>query len=93
MAASMHNPASDLLAAAVVAMRKKAGFNQRQLAAALGREQNLIARIETGQRRLDLVEWVQICRACGIDPQSTVATLVRDIVPLVPKKRPKRSES
>ena len=92
MAASMHNPASDLLAAAVVAMRKKAGFNQRQLAAALGREQNLVARIETGQRRLDLVEWVQICRACGVDPATTVTALVKDIAPLVPKKRAKRPD-
>lgn len=86
----MHNAASDALAAAVVALRKAAGFNQRQLAAALGREQNLIARIETGQRRLDLVEWVGICRACGVDPEVEVAKLVKAISPLVPRKRPKR---
>ena len=91
MVASMHNAASDALAAAVVEMRKAAGLNQRQLAAALGREHNLVARIETGQRRLDLVDWISICRACGADPETEVAKLVRKISPLVTKKRSKHS--
>jgi transcriptional regulator with XRE-family HTH domain len=85
--ASMFTPASDVLAAAVAKMRKDAGLTQRQLADALGREQNLVARIETSQRRIDLVEWVSICRACGTDPEVEITRLVRAIVGLVPQKR------
>lgn len=89
MVASMFGPAADALAAAVVAMRKRTGMTQRDLAAALGREQNYIARIEQGQRRVDLVEWVQICRALGEDPEAEIAALVKRISPLVPQRRPR----
>ncbi|MGD0140173.1 MAG: helix-turn-helix transcriptional regulator [Tepidisphaeraceae bacterium] len=68
-------------------LRKGAGLTQRQLAEALGRKQNLIGRIETGQRRIDLIEWVGICRACKVDPEVEIAKLVRQIKPLVPQRR------
>jgi transcriptional regulator with XRE-family HTH domain len=87
MVASMFTAAHDALVARAVELRKEAGLNQRQLAASLGREQNFIGRIETGQRRLDLVEWVEICRACGVDPETEIARLVRRISSLVPQKR------
>jgi hypothetical protein len=58
----------------------------RQLAAALGREQNFIGRIETGQRRIDLVEWVAISRACKVDPETEIARLIRQIAMLVPQR-------
>ena len=90
MPASMFTPASDALAAAVADLRRRAGLTQRGLAAALGREQNLVARIEQGQRRVDLVEWVQICRACGADPEAEVAALVRRIAGMVPQRNRRR---
>jgi transcriptional regulator with XRE-family HTH domain len=90
MPASMHNPAADLLARTVVELRTASGLNQRELAAALGREQNFVARIETGQRRVDLIEWIQLLRALGADPEQEIARIVRQVAPLVPrrKKRP-----
>jgi transcriptional regulator with XRE-family HTH domain len=87
MPASMHNPAADLLANTVVELRKRAGMNQRELAAALGREQNYVARIETGQRRLDLIEWVQILWALGAEPEREVIGIIRQVSPLVPKTK------
>jgi transcriptional regulator with XRE-family HTH domain len=70
-----------------MAMRKKAGMTQRDLADAVGREQNFIARIETGQRRVDLVEFVIICRACGADAAPETASLVRKIGEMLPRRR------
>jgi len=61
----------------IVKMRKKAGLNQRQLAARLGREQNLIGRLEKGERRLDVIEFYWLCRACGINPQSVARRLFK----------------
>jgi transcriptional regulator with XRE-family HTH domain len=87
MVASMFTAAHDALVAAVVRLRKGAGLTQRQLAEALGREQNLVGRIETGQRRIDLIEWVAICRVCKVDPEVEIAHLVRQIKPLVPQRR------
>ena len=89
MTSSMHNSASDLLAKTVIELRKSAGLNQRELAAALGREHSYIGRIETGQRRIDLVEWVQILRALKVEPEQGIAKIVSRLLPMVqnPKKR------
>jgi transcriptional regulator with XRE-family HTH domain len=87
MVASMFTAAHQQLASAVVDMRKRAGLNQRELATLLGREHNYVARIETGQRRVDLVELIQICRACGTDPAKEIATLVSNFSESVPRQR------
>lgn len=85
----MFTPAHAALAAAVAELRKGAGLTQRQLADAVGREQSYVGRIETGQRRVDLVEWVALCPACGADPEREVARLVKHVAALVPQ-RPRR---
>ena len=89
MAASVFTSAYEQLVAALVAMRKQAGLSQRDLAALVGREQNYIGRIETRQRRIDLVEMIQICRACGVDPEAEIARVVGRIVSSVPHRRRK----
>jgi transcriptional regulator with XRE-family HTH domain len=73
-------------------MRQRAGMTQRQLAEAVGREQNYVARIETGQRRVDLIELLQICRACGLEPEEEVAKLARKLARLMPPKRSVRGQ-
>ena len=91
----MFTAAHDALVASVVRLLHRANMTQRELAHALGREHNLIGRIETGQRRIDLIEWVSICRACGADPESETVRLIRSITHVVPTRgrvagKPKR---
>ncbi len=85
MVASLFTAASEALAAAVVDLRNAAGMTQRQLAEAVGREQNYIARIEKAQRRVDLVEWVILCSACKVDPVAEISKLVQRIKSLTPQ--------
>lgn len=87
MVASMFTAAHRELVSAVVVLRKRAGMTQRQLAEAVGREQSFVGRIETGQRRVDLVEFVTICRACGADPEQEVVKLTRKIAGWLPARR------
>ena len=61
----------------LVAMRKKAGVTQRQLAQKLGREHNMVGRLELGERRLDVIEFYWLCKACGANPEKTAAELMR----------------
>jgi len=89
MVASMFTAAADAIAAAVVDLRTRAKMTQRQLADAVGREQSFIGRIETGQRRVDIVEWVAICQACGANPETEISGIVRNLVHLVPKRKRK----
>lgn len=60
----------------LLAMRTKAGMTQRDLAKALGREHSFVWRIETGRRRLDVVEFFWLCRTLKMD----AAAIYRDII-------------
>ena len=90
MVESMFSSAYALLIEAVVTLRKNAGLTQRQLADRLGREQSFVGRIETGQRRLDLVEFIWICRACGAEPEQEVSRLTRRLAGHVRPGRPRK---
>lgn len=59
----------------IVAMRKRAGLTQRQLAARLHQRQAYVGKSEVAERRLDVLELIDWCRACGEDPTSLVAKL------------------
>ena len=76
----MFSPVYDEVTKRVVQLRKDAGLTQRELAARLGRELSFISRIEQGQRRLDLVEFVWLCHACDADPQEVGSDLLAAIV-------------
>ena len=57
-----------LLIEALVAERKRRNLSQEELAARLGRQQHFISRYETGERRLDVIEFADIADSLGLDP-------------------------
>ncbi len=59
----------------LIAERKKAKMRQEDLARALGVSQSIISNIETGERRLDVVEFVFLVRAFGADPAALIARM------------------
>ncbi len=48
--------------------RRQAGLTQRDLAERLGKPPSLVAKVETGERGLDLVEFVASARALNLGP-------------------------
>lgn len=56
------------LAKRLVEERKKAGLFQTDLAKRLECFQSRIARLESGERRVDLIEYLEIAEAIGFDP-------------------------
>jgi DNA-binding XRE family transcriptional regulator len=48
--------------------RKAAGLTQQDLADKLGRPQSFLAKVEGYERRLDVVEFLHLCRAIGTEP-------------------------
>lgn len=48
--------------------RKKAGLTQAKLAKKLRRPQSYVSKYERGDRRLDVIEFLEIARAVGFDP-------------------------
>jgi ribosome-binding protein aMBF1 (putative translation factor) len=57
----------------VTAERKNAGIRQVQLAKKLKRSQTWIARLESGERRLDVIELIDLAEAIGFDAPAVVA--------------------
>lgn len=52
-------------------------MTQRDLAAALCREHGMVARIELGERRVDLVEAYELFKALKVDPALEMAALMK----------------
>lgn len=48
--------------------RKKAGLTQAMLAKKLRRPQSYVSKYERGDRRLDVIEFLEIARAMKFDP-------------------------
>jgi transcriptional regulator with XRE-family HTH domain len=61
------------LCQALVDARKSAGLGQDDLADRLKCHQSLVARLESGERRIDVVELVVLARAIGFDPSDVLA--------------------
>jgi transcriptional regulator with XRE-family HTH domain len=56
------------LISALRAARDDAGLTQEQVAARLKRPQSFVAKYEAGERRIDVVEFLQIAEALRADP-------------------------
>ena len=68
MTRSPHAPAYRKLRAALVAARADAGLTQVEVAAKLKKPQSFVSKYESGERNVDVVEFVTICRALGVSP-------------------------
>ncbi|MGB0154560.1 MAG: helix-turn-helix domain-containing protein [Verrucomicrobiales bacterium] len=66
-----HNAFRDLLKQ----VRKDAGLTQVELAEKLGKPQSYISKAEQGERRMDFVETLDFCAACGVSVDSFVKQL------------------
>ena len=60
-----------------MAARKDAGVTQVELAERLGKPQQFVSKVEKGDRRLDLVEFVAIARALRMDPKDLFARVLK----------------
>ena len=71
----------------LVAAREKAGIRQHALAEALDVQQSFIAKYEAGQRRLDVIEFLAIAGALGVDPLKLLRDFLAGKAPPAPRKR------
>ena len=66
MQKAIHSESQNVLRQVLKSIRTDAGLTQQQLAERLGVPQSFISKYESGERRLDLVELRDICKALGI---------------------------
>lgn len=59
----------------LIARRKELAISQADLAQAYGEDQSFISRVERRQRRIDVWEFVRLCRLLRVEPGDVLADL------------------
>ncbi|WP_299048742.1 helix-turn-helix domain-containing protein [uncultured Tateyamaria sp.] len=67
MAKTIRSSGHEALREALIAARKAAGLTQTELASRLKCHQSFVARLESGQRRIDVIELIVLSRAIDGD--------------------------
>ena len=76
MEKSVHTPDYRALRVKLQKTRASSGLSQRDLAARLAVPHSWVAKVEGGERRIDLVEFCWFVAACGEDPGSVFRDLL-----------------
>jgi transcriptional regulator with XRE-family HTH domain len=63
--------------AVLVATRKTAGVTQHELAKRLKKPQSYVSKYETGERRLDVPEFIRVARCLRVDPAALIAQIAQ----------------
>ena len=76
---SLHLPAHRALCDLLVAARQRAGLTQQAVAKRLKRPQSFVAKYEGGERRIDILEFLEISGALDADPVAMLRALQKAI--------------
>ena len=77
VAKSMFTHQYDRLREMLVESRKAAGMTQAQVAECLHKPQSFVSKYERGERRLDVVEFLEVAQCVGIEGAELVRRLAR----------------
>jgi transcriptional regulator with XRE-family HTH domain len=75
MSRTLSSRRHEALKAFLIERREKADLTQSVVAKRLGQYQSFVARIESGQRRIDVVELLDLAKAIGFDPHDAIKRL------------------
>ena len=64
---SIHSPQYQWLRMQLINRRQQIGLSQRALGQKLGVVHSFVGKVETGDRRLDLFEFIEYCQALELD--------------------------
>jgi transcriptional regulator with XRE-family HTH domain len=77
MSKSLRTPLHQQLQDSLITLRKSKNLTQADVASKLNRPQSFVAKYEGGERRLDVVEFVEVANALETDPSQLLADLIR----------------
>lgn len=69
----------DVLTKCLVQARTEAGLTQWDLANALARPQSFVSKVENGERRIDLIEFLQITAALNVEPEPIIQAILASL--------------
>jgi len=65
----------------LAAARRRANVTQQELAARLGKPQSFVSEYERGQRRVDVVEFLVVSLALGVEPVELFVEISKAVAP------------
>ena len=68
----LHAPSYAKLRSLLAEARVNAGLTQAQVAQRLKRPQSFVSKYENGERQLDVVEFIAVCKALGVPPTELI---------------------
>lgn len=77
MSRSLRSDRHKRLVELLITSREEAGLKQSEVAEKLGRQQPFISNIENGQRRVDVIELLELAEAIGFDPKAVIEKLLK----------------
>lgn len=69
MLKTLYSPENVRLTSWLKQKREEQGLTIRELAEILNAPHSLVGKVEQGERRLDVVEYVHYCQALGVKPE------------------------
>jgi transcriptional regulator with XRE-family HTH domain len=69
------SPSYEAAVQALVNARKVAGLSQRELSERVGKPRSFISKIESRERRVDIVEFIAIAKGMNMDPASLLTEI------------------
>jgi transcriptional regulator with XRE-family HTH domain len=77
MPKSLRSPRHDRLRAVLKRAGQHEGLTQQELATRLKRKQSFVAKYETGERRVDVIEFLDIAEALAQDPARLIGEIAK----------------
>ena len=77
MPRSSRSPRQARLQELLINSRAAAGLTQEDVARRLRRPQSFVSKYETGERRLDIIELLDVAEALSFDPKRLIAELIK----------------
>lgn len=75
MIKTIHDTKYEKMIEWLVSLRKERGLTVRDIGALIGEHHQLVSRIETLQRKLNVYEYIQYCEALEINPDVGIEIL------------------
>ena len=73
---SIYHPQYKKIVNWLISERLMRNITQEQLAQKLNRPQSFVSKYENCERRLDIIEFIEICKALNANPQDLVESLI-----------------
>ncbi|MCA8284506.1 XRE family transcriptional regulator [Burkholderia cenocepacia] len=81
----IHDPRYQQIATLLAELRKQRGLLQQDVADRLGRPQAFVSKVESGARRVDLVELLDFLRVLNADPHAFIDSLLNQPISSLPR--------